>query len=412
MSGLRRRTMCCAVVLLAASTAGAAGYEAYGPRPVRDVLTASEIKGPYHRVNDPVVAYGYRDSFTVSSNFGEFQVAGDGALRKLLHEIAAIAELEKQKKSSSFVKGVGNAAKAPFQLTKSLIQHPVDTVTGVPKGVWQLTENAGTAVSNVKDPTEDSRTAQVLKMSSFKREIAAKLGVDPYSSNKVLQKELNSLAWAQTVGDWSVSFALAPLSGAAPTIVSTMRMTNSVNNALKEEPPARLRIMNDQKLAQAGVPEDLRKRYLDHPAFSPRHDTILAEALAGIGAVQGVPTIVEAALAAEDEADANFYTQLAQILRGYHEGKSPLAQIAIVDGVFTARATDGSLLVPLPVDRVVWTANADAISQRLVASRASGATGTLDVWMTGTASPRARTELEKRGFAVSERIATKIAILD
>jgi hypothetical protein len=32
--------------------------------------------------------------------------------------------------------------------------------------------------------------------------------------------------------------------------------------------------------------------------------------------------------------------------------------------------------------------------------------------MTGTMSPRARRELEKRGVAVTERIATRIAILD
>lgn len=146
-------------------------------------------------------------------------------------------------------------------------------------------------------------------MSSFKRDFADKLDVDVYSSNKVLQKELNSVAWAATVGDWAFSVAMLP-AGAAGSAVSNIRLANSFKNALKCEPPARLRIINNEKLEKIGIPEDLRKRFLDHPVFTPRHDTIIAANLEQMGGVAGRDAFLNLALRAEDEAHANFYMNM------------------------------------------------------------------------------------------------------
>ena len=41
----------------------------------------------------------------------------------------------------------------------------------------------------------------LLAVSSFKREYARKFDVDVYSTNEVLQKELNSVAWASAAGN-------------------------------------------------------------------------------------------------------------------------------------------------------------------------------------------------------------------
>jgi hypothetical protein len=43
---------------------------------------------------------------------------------------------------------------------------------------------------------EDGAAEQILAVSGFKRDYAAKLNVNVYSSNEVLQKELTRLAWA------------------------------------------------------------------------------------------------------------------------------------------------------------------------------------------------------------------------
>ena len=55
----------------------------------------------------------------------------------------------------------------------------------------------------------------------------------------------------------------------------------------------------------------------------------------------------------------------------------------------------------------MWTANADRLSQKLKTSyRAPGFNSRFELWVTGTVSPKAKQELEKRGFTVMERVGS------
>jgi len=400
------------VLLLCAAVAVAADYEVPQDRQAKEILASTILKGPNYRIADLVVLDGYSQRWTVTSDYGAFDVEGNAALRKLLNEIRAIGELKKLKNSEAFAKGLGGAVKAPFGLAKSLITHPVDTVTGVPKGAYQLMEDVGTTVTNTKDPSEDSKVAQALKMSSFKRDIAAQLNVDPYSSNTILQKELNSVAWAAAAGDWAFSVAMLP-AGAGGSIVANVRLTNSIKNVLQQEPPARLRIINDEKLKTMGIPEDLRKRYLDHRAYTPRHDTIMTQNLEGLTGVAGRDAFLTLALRAEDEADAELYTAMVQVLRGYHENVARLTEIRAFKRFTVAQSSAGPAVIALPVDRLIWTQRVEEASQQLKTGyQAPGFNGRFDMWVTGTLSPRARQALEPLGFTITERVNTRVEVID
>ena len=52
-----------------------------------------------------------------------------------------------------------------------------------------------------KDEGEGSRLKDAIGYSDKKREIALQMSVDPYSTNTVLQKELDDVAWA-SLGGW------------------------------------------------------------------------------------------------------------------------------------------------------------------------------------------------------------------
>jgi len=407
-----RGVVCVLGLMLWVTAVGAAEYEVPQDRSASQILPKGMLRGPHYRVQDLVVVDGYMDRWTVKSDFATFEVEGDGGVRKLLHEIWAIAELKKVSKTKEFAKGLAGAATAPFSLVKSLVTHPVDTVTGVPKGMYQLMEDVGTSATTTRNPSEDAKWEQALKMSSFKRDIAAQLGVDPYSGNKVLQKELNSVAWARTVGDWTFSVAMLP-AGAAGSVVSNVRLTNSIKNVLQQEPPARLRIINNEKLEKMGIPEDLRKRFLDSLAFTPRQTTTIAANLELLEGVAGRDAFLTLALAAEDEVQANIYMTMAQMLRGYHETVARLSAISVVGRLTVAQTNGGQALIAFPLDRLIWTQRADQVSNNLKASyRAPGFNGTFDLWVTGTLSPLARQQLEQRGFRVVERVNTRIEILD
>lgn len=409
----RRLPVVCAIVLVAVTGAAAADYETPSNRPVKDALPPGLATGPDHRVADPVVADGYMYTFTVNSPHGSFEVTGTGALRKLVRELWAIGQLKQVSGSKVFLEAAAKSGTRSLQFGKNLIMNPADTLTGVPKGVGRLFGNVSTAVTSERDPSQDTRAKEALLVSSYKRDYATYYGVDPYSSNPVLQKELNSIGWAAALGGWTASAAMMPIGGAAGAVLSVTGLGQSFNNILKAEPPPRIRIINEEKFKQMGMPADLAKQFLDHPVYTPRQDLILVDSLARLGGAAGRDGYLRATLAAQDEAEANFFVNTAQIMRGYHETRSPITQITMVNVLPVAQTRSGAALIPFALDHGVWTANADKISQHLKANyRAPGFNGQFEFWVTGTLSPTARQELQARGFTVVEQVGGRIDIVD
>ena len=388
-------------------------YEEPADRRVAQTLTPDLASSPYHKVRDPIMADGYMLRFNVDSKFGKFDVTGIGALRKLVRELYAIAELEKIKGTEAFAKQVKNSATSPFQFAGKLITNPVDTVSGLPKGLYKGAEAAYASVSNPRDPSSDSRTATILLQSGMKREYAAKLGVDPYSSNAVLQKELNAVGWAAALGSWTVSVATMPIGGAAGAVITGTKMGDAVTDYLKVEGPGDLRVRNDKRLTEMGITADVTKQFLDHKAFTPRHKTIITEALAGLEGTRGRQVFLEATLKAEDEVDANLYMTMAQTLRGYHLTVSKLTDIREMSGLLIAQSQSGAAVIPFPLDYGLWRQAGDQLSDRVKASySAPGFNGNFEIWITGKVSPRAKQGYGAKGITIAEEVYRRIEILD
>ncbi|MCZ6860356.1 MAG: hypothetical protein O7I42_08785 [Alphaproteobacteria bacterium] len=402
------------LLLCATATAsGATQFEAPANREAAEILPAELLRGPKYQVRDTVVSYGYMHHWTVDSDFGTFEATGDGALRSLIREIHAIAALKEISQSEAFADSIAYAAKQPVQFAGKMIADPVDTISAVPSGVFQIFGNVYTAVTEKHDPSEDSRLKQALFVSSWKRDFAAEYGVNVYSSNKVLQEQLNKVGWASAVGGLSLSAAMMPMGGAGALVFKNTRLANQVSEALKEEPPSRLRIINNDKLSAMGVPKDLAERFLDHPSFTPRHDTIIVAALADLKNPRGRDTFLQAILSAQDEASADFFMNISQTLQGYNETISPIEDISLVNGLTIARAKSGRALIPFALDHGVWSERGSGVISHMKQTyEAGGFRGKYDLWVTGTVTPRARQELAGMGIQVTENVDEKIGFLD
>jgi hypothetical protein len=400
-------------MLAAASAVGAADYETSKNRSVKDTLPAAVAAGRDYTVRDPVVADGYMYQFNVKSPYGVFAVTGIGALRKLEHEIWAIGQLKQVTKSEAFLKSLKDQAGKPLVFAKDVIMKPGETLSGIPKGVGRLFSNATTAITNKKDPSQESAAKEILLVGSFKRDYATRFEVDPYSSNPVLEAELDKIGKAAALGSWTASAAMIPISGVPSSVITATSLSKSFNNVLKTEPPSRIRVINEGKLKAMGISDDLAKRYLDHPVYTPRQDLILVDSLHRLGTATGRDAYLNAAMAAADEVEANFFVNVAQILRGYHEKQSPITGIAMVGPLTLAQTKAGAAVIPFALDYGVWTANADKLSQGLKTSyRAPGFNGKFELWVTGTLSPTGKRELEARGFTVVEQVGKRIDITD
>ncbi len=419
MNRLFSKSTCVLAVLIAGglvfATPGASqAFEVPANRSAAKILPPNLLAGPHHRVRDKVVSYGYMHHFTVDSDFGVFEVTGNGALRKLVKEIKAIAALKKIAQSKAFIKSVGYAAKAPIRLAKNLIDDPVDTITGIPEGIFTIFGNVGRAITMKHDPSEDSKLKQILFVSSWKRDYAHKYGVDVYSSNKALQKQLNKVGWAAAVGGLSVSAVTAGAGGAtALAVYKTTRLADQLNQVLKEEPPPRVRIICEKKFAAMGIPDDLAKKFLDHPQFSPRHDLFIADNLSRMKGALGRDVFLRAILVARDEVSANFFLNTAETMRGYHETVSPITEITVIHGFAFAKTQKGSVLMPFPLDHGVWSEKASQVIDFLKSNyKSPGFNGRFEMWVAGTVSPLARQQLAIRGFTVTENVHQRAGFMD
>jgi hypothetical protein len=340
-------------------------------------------------------------------------VTGTGALRKLEQEIWAIGQLKNITRSEAFGKALVNQAGKPLVFAKDVITKPVDTLTGIPKGVGRLFGNIATSVTTTRKPSQESRTKEALQVGSFKRDYAARFGVDPYSSNAVLQEELDKIGNAAAFGMWTTSAAMMPISGPASSVITATSLGKSFNNILATEPPSRIRNINEEKLKQMGISDELAQRYLDQPVYTPRQNLLLVDALSRLGTATGRDAYLNAALVAADEVEASFFVNMAQILRGYHETQGPITGITMVGALTVAQTKAGSAMIPFALDYGVWTANADKLSQNMKATyKAPAFNGKFEIWVTGAASPTAKQELQARGFTVVEQVGGRIDIVD
>ena len=133
--------------------------------------------------------------YMVASDYGGFVARSDARLRRLIREIAANAQLKAIQATDAFEKAALEAGRSSLKSAKNLIDDPVGSLSAIPEGIGSIFDRANEQLRRSGHTQyEDNSAKQILAVSGFKGEYAAKLGVDVYSSNEVLQKELNRLA--------------------------------------------------------------------------------------------------------------------------------------------------------------------------------------------------------------------------
>ncbi len=104
---------------------------------------------------------------------------------------------------------------------------------------------------------------------------------------------------------------------------------------------------------------------------------------------------------------------VAEMLRGYQVNVSKLTEIIIHSDLVLAKAENGYLFIPLPIDDGIWTERADQVLTDLVQTyKPYGSGGKFELWVTGTVSPRAQEGLKRLGIMWIENLDRKIEFMD
>ena len=147
----------------------AAGYEIPPVVEAKDLLAAATLSGPHFRVDDYVATRGLANTYTITSDYGLFAAHGNDMLRIREQEIGALGQMAEMKNSKEFAEAAKKALESPFKGVANLIVHPVDTVTGVPKGVWRYMTRLGEMVRSDRSAYEDSKAKELIGFGSAKR---------------------------------------------------------------------------------------------------------------------------------------------------------------------------------------------------------------------------------------------------
>jgi hypothetical protein len=400
------------ILALASAAVTAADYETPPTFKASAVLPANRVKGPLFTVSETVKNDGFLNDFHVTTpEFGNYHVQGKTMLLVRLQEIAALGELQKVSKSEVFLKSAGTSVVNVGKGVGKAVTDPVDTAKGIGEGVKRFGVNLGRkskrAAESVTDDDEkteggDKSTEEkaegaaysIFGVTGAQRRWAQKVGVDPYSSNKVLRDALQGIGKVDAAGGIAAK-VVVPI----PMVVST---TASVSNLVWGKDPEELRKLLEKQIEELGASKEVSEAFFKNKVMTPTHWVGIVTALYAVKA-KGSDDYIDTAAGAKSEREAVFLSESAYMLQKLH-AESPVEALLPDSRVMVARTKDGRALALLPGDYMPWTERlargANEIGERT--QKELGAK-TREIWIMGGVSPRARQELKTLGWGVREK---------
>lgn len=366
-------------------------------------VVGAAARGANYEIASPVRSDGLLQLFTVNSTYGRFTVAGRELLNRRLNELAALKTLEKLDQTELFTQSLATSAASPVRLGLDLIKNPFGTVEQTVSGVTEAFGKVKAGVANPgKDP--DNIAASAIGVSSAKRQLAAELGIDPYSDFKPLADKLDDISTTMALGGLAPKAVFTAIGGGAGATLSYSSSAEGMRALIRDKTPAQLAELNRQRLKQMGANELTIASFLDNKFYTPADQTRLVDALNGLGKVKNRAVYVERAAGAYSRDLAYFLVRRAEMIANYQRANGGMVvQFASANGFPVNVLANGRALILAPIDLLSWSETPlqafAAISSGL---RAGNTSRPVELRITGTATPAAREGLKNMGWTLVE----------
>jgi hypothetical protein len=412
---LRVRFLAAAIVLhLVPSAALAQAFETPPVLAAQDCAPAALLSGPHFTVDPEVPTNGLTTEFTIQSDAGTFTALGAETLGLRVLEIPAIVQLDHDSKAAIFAESVGSTAMRPIESAAQMIASPVQTLQGLPGGLDRFFDRVSTGASELQAAATDSNTdvsarggdiaemtggiaANALGYNLELRQLAKQLHVDPYTSNPVLSKKLNEFAKVAFVGHVATN-TLISVAVPASMAISATTITRDL---IYDTPGADLVVRNTTNLQAMGISEDAIRAFQQSPGFTLSWRTDFVDSLQKLSGVSGQADVVALAATAQSSDQGLFLVRALRMLVRYQNDVAPLATLSAKGTIF-ATDSNGTLIVPAPLDYVSWTQRASNFANRDDLQAPQRA-----VYLTGRMSPAAKAGFQQLGWNVNERASDR-----
>lgn len=396
------------------------------------------LSGPGFSVDTRAELRGYMAHFLIDTPLGPLQADSVEILAEREAELPAIEALDKVTRSDAFLRAAGNRIGATAKALAQIVSHPVDSVLGIPAGVaryfGQRLDKIGTQAQALSDrtaktlgndgnpypvdagPMTDARedrkpeekprkhwyskitreaereVKRQLKYNQVKRELAGRLGIDPYTGNPYAQERLSALAWVGSAGDFGAGSALGTIGGVGANVLT---QGGRINDIVWKLAPDDLRARNRERLQAHCRDELLIRQFLRRGAFSPTLQTAFADALDALQPAEGCDALLELGMTAGSDLEARFVVNALRLVIAHLGERAHRGSLRTIGAGFAYVASDGEFVLPLPVDRLSWT---DEVRRFL--DRAEFRVRNRTVLIGGDASLAARRGLTERGWNI------------
>lgn len=419
----------CALVLAGLAVAassrvlGAAGFEKPADEPPSASLSAAQISGPSFHVEDPVHSDGLMHRYVIESTFGVFDAYGIDALDTRLREIGALTRLENTSDGRVAVESALRGLREQVQSAVRVATHPVGTVLAIPTGIGHLlggyraqTQEVSRGIAHAVRPSGASgitgsqghslqkvgtaathaargQAERYFGLSAAEQRWYTNLGVDPYTDNAVLRRAVTRMAAIDAAASFGMRFA--------PVGIPYVGEVQRALEAIDHEDPAVLRKRRRESLLGTGLSAEEISRFEHSPLLTPTRQTVLVNAVKELTGVDGRAELLRHAMTVQSEEEMEVFLQSTVLLLRYQE-HHPLERILAGVRIPAAELPGGGVAVFGAFDAVAWTEEVAGYERTLREALPRGIAR--EVWIAGMVSPRARAELEERGWAVHGRV--------
>jgi hypothetical protein len=378
---------------------------------ISELLSPAMQTGAGYQVGQQVATNGAMGQYTITANAevfkddaGTYQIESLDLLKIRLSEIPAIAQLDSMSTTGVFAQALASSAVRPVTAAANMVIHPMDTITGLPSGVEDLFGRVSLGAKEIGSSASNSfgsgkaagqagnATLTALGYDQMRRELAHKLHVDPYSSDPILTKKLNHVAWVMFSARMTVDVAMMAVPGSI--IISGVEITNDL---VYQTPRADLIILVQKKLKSFGLSQEEIVAFTSNTATPLSLQVTAVKELETLGNIPGRRAAADAIGGVMTEYQARFLVTSLQMLATWSQQTSPITKIRVV-GVLIAHDQSGTVIMPTPVDYVSWTPRIAGFTT----DPALLAMQNRVLWTTGKMTPLARQQLSTNGWKVQE----------
>lgn len=430
---LPRRLLPFTLVLCAAAPAHA---EREPVLPAAELVTPALLAGPGYRVEAHAEVRGYQARFRIHTDWGELVAESVEMLAIRVSEVPALEALYSESVSETLRASGFDAAAAPVRAIANVASHPVQSVVGLPQGVLRYfgerlsklgaqarklghriderISHEGSPYKEVDGPLAATRDpapvedrpwwdkpvrelGRLIKneagYGTARREIAERLGIDPYTSNPLLKERLDGLAWAASSGKLGINQALALVTGGASELLGYVQQ---VDRLVLTQAPEDVRARNEAELSRVCADEELRYAFLRRGAYTPTLQTALVDLLLKLRPAEGCEAFLETALMASSEVEARFVVNGLRLLDHYLRDEAHGGRFVPVGALPAYLTRSGEFVLPLPVDYLSWTPQIRQWFDR----PGIGDRRYRTLLVSGRLSPRSERMLTRRGWSL------------